>query len=93
MKWRVELAPRARRQFEAIAPEVRLRILMDIKVLEAGPLHPSSNIKKLRGFKTPTYRLRSGDFRAVFRIEKEIVIVAAVFDRKNLDKELRSLRN
>jgi len=93
MKGRVEIAPRARRQLEVITPEVRLRILLDIKVLEANPLHPSANVRKLKGFKSPTYRLRSGEFRAVFRVEKEVVVVAAVFDRKNLDKELRSLRN
>jgi len=93
MKWRIILAPRARRQLDAIPSEIRLTILMDIRVLVDNPFPLSGGTKKLKGFKSPTYRLRSGNFRSIYRVEKDIVVVVSVFDRKNLDRELQSLRN
>jgi len=93
MNRRVELAPRARRQVERLSPEIRLRVLVDIQALGASPFGPPGAVKKLRGYRTPTYRLRSGDYRAVYRVEEGVVVVAAVFDRKDLARELKSLKN
>jgi mRNA interferase RelE/StbE len=41
------------------------------------------DIKKLRNFKPPTWRLRVGRYRVLYRREGQILIVAAVNDRKD----------
>jgi mRNA interferase RelE/StbE len=36
------------------------------------------DIKKLEGKENPTYRLRSGDYRIIYTIEKQIVTVLVI---------------
>jgi len=92
MKWTVELVPKARRQLDRMEPEIRLQVLEDLLTLGPDPQGTSSNRKKLKGFSTPTYRLRSGDYRAIYRIEGDIVVVGAIINRKDLSRELRSIK-
>ena len=41
------------------------------------------DIKKLRDFKVPTWRLRVGRYRVLYRREGPVLIVVAVSDRKD----------
>lgn len=48
-------------------------------------------IKKLE-IKEPTYRLRVGEYRVIYRIETQKIIVLRIIHRKELEKELKKLR-
>lgn len=47
--------------------------------------------KKLRGYKLPTFRLRIGQFRLVYRVEKTrlVVLVLTIADRKSVYERLK----
>jgi mRNA-degrading endonuclease RelE of RelBE toxin-antitoxin system len=44
--------------------------------------------KKLKSFKN-VYRLRVGNFRVIYSILNEIVLIIRIIDRKNLKKFIR----
>ena len=51
------------------------------KVLELKNFPNLQNIKKLTNFE-PAYRLRVGDYRDLFDVEKELIIIGRVLHRK-----------
>jgi len=48
-------------------------------------------VKKLQMGK-PTYRLRIGDYRVIYRVQGKDVILLAIVSRKDLEKELKKLK-
>lgn len=71
-----------------------LQLAKDIKsYLETSPLpFGKTRIKKLSGFVPPLYRLRSGDFRAYYRIASREVVILAITDKRDSEKILKKLR-
>ena len=67
-KYTAELSHRALEDIQARSPDVAARILGKLRELEDSPFPRGDTIKHLKGFETPTYRLRIGDYRAVYRI-------------------------
>lgn len=61
-------------------------------MLEGDPIGAPPRVKRLRGFGSPLYRLRSGDYRVLYRVEADLVTVMRIIDRKDLERELRRLR-
>jgi hypothetical protein len=60
--------------------------LVDIVIVEAFAAYAASgvgDIKKLRDVKPPTWRLRVGRFRVLYRREGSGLLVTAVVDRKD----------
>ena len=51
------------------------------KILELKNFPNLQNIKKLTNFE-PAYRLRIGDYRVLFDVENEVVIIGRVLHRK-----------
>ena len=51
------------------------------KVLELKNFPNLQNIKKLTNFE-PAYRLRIGDYRVLFDVENELIIIGRVLHRK-----------
>lgn len=51
------------------------------KILELTNFPNTSNIKKLTNFE-PAYRLRVGDYRILFDVVDEIIVIARVLHRK-----------
>ena len=47
------------------------------------------DIKKLRDFKLPTWRLQVGRYRVLYRREGQGLIVVAISDRKDAYREIR----
>jgi mRNA-degrading endonuclease RelE of RelBE toxin-antitoxin system len=92
VKWSVELAPKAQRQLARTDPTLRLHILQDLLELRDDPRPGPPKVKKLRGFSVPTCRFRSGDYRAIYRIEGNVVVVGSVIHRRDLEREVRALR-
>lgn len=90
---RVVFGPAAVRDVEALDTAVAIPLVKDILIyLETRPIPIGKpRIKKLSGFEPPLYRLRSGEFRAYYRIRGDEVIVIAVTRRKDSDKRLRRI--
>lgn len=53
--------------------------------------HPKlgKKLKKLRGFKIPTYRLRVGKDRILYRVENQQIIVLKIVPRDELERETK----
>jgi mRNA-degrading endonuclease RelE of RelBE toxin-antitoxin system len=83
---------RAGEDLEDHSPEVAERILERLQELQENPQPRGDTIKHLRGFSTPTFRFRVGDYRAVFRIAGHRVVVLRVIHRSELDRALDDLR-
>lgn len=92
MRWEIEFAPKAERQLKKLDPPTRLQVLNDLLVLKENPYPAPPKGKKLRGFKVPTYRFRSGDYRAIYRVLGSKVVIGAVFHRIWRGKSHRSSR-
>lgn len=91
-RYEVRILKGAQKEINALQPLIRLQILTKMKVLEIDPLPKGkTEIKILRGFRPPLLRLRSGDFRIVYRISGEMIEVLSVIHRKELDRKLRQL--
>lgn len=87
----VELSPAAGRDLEGLSPDTAIRIARKLKRLEGDPSPRGDTVKRLKGFDRPYYRLRIGDYRAVFRTAGGRVIVMRVIHRSELDQALRDL--
>lgn len=74
-----------------LSPEVAKRISAKIEGLAQDARPRGDTIRRLSGFDVPTYRLRIGDYRAIFRVEPGIVRVLRIIHRSRLDRTLRSL--
>jgi mRNA-degrading endonuclease RelE of RelBE toxin-antitoxin system len=90
--FRVQLTRAAAKDLDALEKVVREAVLNDLAGLSDSPIGRPPRIKRLKGFRPPLYRLRSGDHRIVYRIDEALVTVLRVIDRKVLDRSLRNLR-
>lgn len=88
-KFQVTLTHHAITDLKEIPAEYRDQIYSDLKNLESNPFPHASSRKRLRGFRPPLYRLRSGNFRILYRIQERTVFILRVLDRKLLDRILR----
>lgn len=93
-RFRVIFSPPALREIEGFETDTALQLVKDIRTyLETSPLPiGKSRIKKMTGYNPPLYRLRSGDFRAYYRILPDIVVILAVTHKKQSEKFLKQIR-
>ncbi len=89
----VVFSPAAVRDVEALEIQTAIEIVKDIKTyLEVRPIPiGKSRVKKLTGSRPPLYRIRSGEFRAYYRITERNVVVLAVVQRKDSGKRLKRI--
>jgi mRNA interferase RelE/StbE len=78
MKYRVELKPKAIKDLNNIPKADGKRIVEKLKLLEDNL---QGDVKKLTNY-APEYRMRVGDWRILFEIEKEKIIVYRIHHRK-----------
>jgi len=90
--FRLQLTKSAMDDLDSISDDQREKILKDIKSLSGNPLSFGIPIKKLRGFKPPLYRLRSGDHRVLYQLQGDIVTLMRDIDRKDLEKIIKRIR-
>ncbi len=90
---RVVFSPAAVRDVESLDTATAIALVNDIRAhLEVRPIPVGKfRIRKLAGFDPPLYRLRSGDFRAYYRICDNEVVVLAVTLRKDSEKRLKRI--
>jgi mRNA-degrading endonuclease RelE of RelBE toxin-antitoxin system len=93
-KFRVVYSAAAQADLERLDPDDAIQIVADAAAhLSNSPLPiGKSRLKRLAGFSPPLYRLRSGDFRAYYRIHGTEVVLLRITDRKDADKLLKRLR-
>ncbi len=80
MRYQVEFLPTALEQLRGLPKEVRR--LIGRKIDDAQN-DLSADLKKLKGFKHK-YRLRAGNYRVLFELEKRTIVVYDVGDRKDI---------
>ena len=93
-RFKVVFSPAAGRDIERISIGRALQVVRDIKnYLESTPFpFGKTRTKKLTGFSPSLYRLRSGNYRAYYRISGNEVIILAVTDKKDSEKLLKNIR-
>jgi mRNA interferase RelE/StbE len=87
MRYRVDLAKRAQRQFRNLSPDVQKRVLPRIRALADDPRPPGAI--RLAG-EEGLFRIRVGDYRVSYAIEDDVllVLVVAVGHRKEIYRDL-----
>ena len=72
--YQIEVRPAAARALRKVDPQVRPRIQGAIALLAQEPRPPSA--RALRG--RPGYRLRVGDYRIIYTVVDEVLLVVVV---------------
>jgi mRNA-degrading endonuclease RelE of RelBE toxin-antitoxin system len=88
----VQLTRAAHRDLDDLPIQTQQQIAADIKSLSSNPFPQGNKIKKLKGFDFPLFRLRSGDFRVLYRIDGREITLLRIIDRKLLDRILSQLK-
>ena len=90
-RYTVELSPRVIEDLQTLSSDATARILKKLRQLEDSPFPRGDTVKQLQGFETLTYRLRIGDYRAVYRIYGTVVVILRINHRSELERALRDL--
>jgi len=88
----IQLTKTAAVDLTSIPSDLRKRITDDIRILSTNPFSFGGPIKKLRGFKPPLYRLRSGDYRVLYRVHGDFVTIMRIIDRKDLERIIKRIK-
>jgi mRNA interferase RelE/StbE len=91
-KFQVILTAHAISDLHGLPKEYHDQIHKDLKILPGNPFPQGSTIKRLKGFRPPVYRLRSGDYRVLYSIRGSKIIILRVIDRKILEREIKQLK-
>jgi len=83
MSFRVTLSETAARQLRKLSKDNRNRIAKALRVLEEDPFgpRPRADIRIIEGTEPRKYRLRIGEYRAIYAVERDEVRVIEVFIR------------
>ncbi|MGP8070188.1 MAG: type II toxin-antitoxin system RelE family toxin [Candidatus Bathyarchaeia archaeon] len=85
MPYEIRLHRDVAKALERMEPKLKTRIIQGLRVLQENPYEPrpSSDIVRLRGTKgrQDLFRLRIGDYRAVYAVERNVVYVTDLFHR------------
>ena len=73
-RYRIELRPAAARALRKLDPPVARRLQAAIALLAEDPRPPAS--RPLRG--RPAWRVRVGDYRVIYTIEDDVLLVVVV---------------
>jgi len=84
--YKVEFLREAVKELSRIDSIWQKRILNKIKILTENPKRLANNIKKLKGRYQEYYRLRVGDYRIIYSIEKDrlLILIIRVGHRKEI---------
>ncbi|MBF0231184.1 MAG: type II toxin-antitoxin system RelE/ParE family toxin [Desulfamplus sp.] len=78
MIYQLEFKPKAVKDLQVIPHIMQSRILEKVELLKENL---QGDIRKLTDF-TPEYRLRIGDYRVLFEIEQQSVVIYRIRHRK-----------
>lgn len=88
MEYRILILPRAQRQIRDLPLQIKRRVTDAIDSLETNPR--PAGVKKLKGAEE-LYRLRVGDYRVIYAIEENelLIIVVNTGHRREVYRRLR----
>ncbi len=92
IKFNIQLTHSAIDDLNNISEKQRDKIIASIKKLSPNPFATETHIKKLKGIKPPLYRIRSGDFRIIYKVQEDIIYIMRVLDRKDLERIIKRLK-
>ncbi len=87
----IQLTRTAVKDLDRLDPALRDQLVRDLRDLQTDPTGRPPRIKRLRGYGAPLYRLRSGDYRVVYRLEEDLITVLRIINRRDLERALRQL--
>lgn len=76
MGYRIEFTAGARRDFEALTKVMRRRIDITLRLLQGNPRPPKA--ERLQGKLREYHRVRVGDFRIIYLIEDDKLVVCVI---------------
>ena len=76
-RYQVKFTKSARKEFQRLPKRIQARVVEALSFLAGNPYSELLQIKKLRGV-DELYRIRIGDYRLVYTIEAEELIVILV---------------
>ncbi|MBI5074666.1 MAG: type II toxin-antitoxin system RelE/ParE family toxin [Nitrospirae bacterium] len=85
-KHKVNFTDKALSDIEDFPDVVYERILKGCLRLQVEPSSDGKHVKKLRGYRD-TYRLRIGDYRAVFEWQADTVTILRILTRQDFGKK------
>ena len=88
----IQLTRAAADDLDCIPDELRHKLLSEIQNLAINPFIHGGSIKKLKGFKPPLYRFRSGDFRIIYHVEGPLITIMRIINRKELEKIIKRMK-
>ncbi|MGP6203690.1 type II toxin-antitoxin system RelE family toxin [Microbacterium sp. F2] len=74
MTYRIEVLPAAVREIRKLPPEAKRRVQAVIVLLSENPRPPAATTLTAR----PEWRVRTGDYRVLYRIEDDILTIVVV---------------
>lgn len=77
MRYEVVLKPKAIKDLQKLEPSIHARILEKVELMQEDL---QGDVKRLTNF-TPAYRLRVGDYRILFEIEEEEIVIYRIKHR------------
>ena len=86
----VNLSNRSQSDLLALPKSVRNRILRGIRRLETNPFPHGKTIRQIQGM-IGIFRLRIGDYRAIYQQTENRVEILRVIHRQELERALRTL--
>ena len=90
-KFRIELSPAASRDLNELELGIVTKVLSDIKILDDNPFPRGKLIKKIKGKKSPFYRLRIDKFRVFYEIQPMKIVILRILSKKEADRFIKRL--
>ncbi len=78
MKYRFEFTPEGQQDIRNIPKTDAIRLLQKLAQLGDDPYKPNNAVRPMAGEYAGFYRLRCGDFRAIYRIENNRLLVLVI---------------
>jgi mRNA-degrading endonuclease RelE of RelBE toxin-antitoxin system len=90
MKYRVTLSPEARAHYHGLSAydRAKVRDAIDDHLQHAPTAESKSRTKRLRDVRKPQYRLRVGDVRVFYDVERDEVVVLGIAVKAHADEWL-----
>ncbi len=80
MRYDIQFKPRAVRDIERLPSHIQAQVLARIQEMSNDL---KGDVKRLTNF-TPEYRLRVGDYRVLFEVEKETIVIYRIRHRREV---------
>ena len=88
----VDVTRRANEDLQSLSSDVALRVAKKMEMLAEDPSPRGDTVKRLVGIDPVTFRLRIGDYRAVFRVDGTVVRVLRIVHKSQAKLTLRDLQ-